>query len=210
MEENNREVEKLQSGQAGGTRSQVFDLMLTGLMAALVMAATSFFKVPVVATNGYIHLGDAMAFLSVIILGRRNGTIAAASGSALADLLGGYAHWAPWTFIIKAAMAFIAGTILMAEKNGAENVTAEKVTAENINVRNIKGSTVTSIIAMSAGSLVMIAGYFTVQRFMYGNWAAPFAALPGNIIQGAAGVVIAEIVSAALKKSAPLIAGAQR
>ena len=29
------------------TRSQVYELVLTGLMAALVMAATSFFRIPV-------------------------------------------------------------------------------------------------------------------------------------------------------------------
>ena len=93
-------------------RSRVYTLVLTGVMAALVMAATSFFKIPVPATNGYVHLGDALIFLSVLVLGRRNGTIAAASGSALADLLGGYAHWAPWTFVIKGLMAFVAATIL--------------------------------------------------------------------------------------------------
>lgn len=171
--------------QTGRTVNSVYELMLTGLMAALVMAATSFFRIPVIATNGYVHLGDAMVFLSVLILGRRNGTIAGASGSALADLLGGYAHWAPWTFIIKGLMAFVCGTILLKSKKDSSQ------------------NTVISVIAMTAGALVMMAGYFVVQRFMYGTWAAPLAALPGNIAQGAAGVAIAEILSAALRKASP-------
>ena len=189
MEGNIQEIRNTQQGLAGGAegrpgraRSQVYDLMLTGLMAALVMAATSFFRIPVVATNGYVHLGDAMVFLSVFILGRKNGAIAGASGSALADLLGGYAHWAPWTFIIKGLMAFVFGTILAGQKKDAPG-------------------TLRSILAMTAGSLIMIAGYFIVQRFMYGNFAAPLAALPGNIVQAAAGVTIAEIASAALKRA---------
>ena len=165
--------------------SPVYELMLTGLMAALVMAATSFFRIPVVATNGYIHLGDAMVFLSVMILGRRNGTIAGASGSALADLIGGYAHWVPWTFVIKGIMAFVTASVLEAgqEKNGKDLPV--------------------SLAAMAAGSLVMIAGYFLAHRVIYGNLAAPFAALPGNILQAAAGIVMAEIMSAAVRKAAP-------
>ena len=179
-------MENRNTAAVPGTRGQIYDLMLTGLMAAIVMAATSFFRIPVIATNGYIHLGDAMVFLSVLILGRRNGTIAAASGSALADLLGGYAHWVPWTFIIKGLMAFICGTIILSGKDKEKNVSAFR-----------------SVAAMAAGALVMMAGYFIVQRFMYGTWAAPLAALPGNIAQGAAGVMIAEILSAAIKKTAP-------
>ena len=179
-------MENRNTAAVPGTRGQIYDLMLTGLMAAIVMAATSFFRIPVIATNGYIHLGDAMVFLSVLILGRRNGTIAAASGSALADLLGGYAHWVPWTFIIKGLMAFICGTIILSGKDKEKNVSAFRSAA-----------------AMAAGALVMMAGYFIVQRFMYGTWAAPLAALPGNIAQGAAGVMIAEILSAAIKKTAP-------
>ena len=179
-------MENRNTAAVPGTRGQIYDLMLTGLMAAIVMAATSFFRIPVIATNGYIHLGDAMVFLSVLILGRRNGTIAAASGSALADLLGGYAHWVPWTFIIKGLMAFICGTILLSGKDKEKNVSAFRSAA-----------------AMAAGALVMMAGYFIVQRFMYGTWAAPLAALPGNIAQGAAGVMITEILSAANKKTAP-------
>ena len=179
-------MENRNTAAVPGTRGQIYDLMLTGLMAAIVMAATSFFRIPVIATNGYVHLGDAMVFLSVLILGRRNGTIAAASGSALADLLGGYAHWVPWTFIIKGLMAFICGTIILSGKDKEKNVSAFRSAA-----------------AMAAGALVMMAGYFIVQRFMYGTWAAPLAALPGNIAQGAAGVMIAEILSAAIKKTAP-------
>ena len=179
-------MENRNTAAVPGTRGQIYDLMLTGLMAAIVMAATSFFRIPVIATNGYIHLGDAMVFLSVLILGRRNGTIAAASGSALADLLGGYAHWVPWTFIIKGLMAFICGTIILSGKDKEKNVSAFRSAA-----------------AMAAGALVMMAGYFIVQRFMYGTWAAPLAALPGNIAQGAAGVMIAEILSEAIKKTAP-------
>ena len=173
-------------------RSGVYMMVLTGIMAALVMAATSFFKIPVPATNGYVHLGDALIFISVLVLGRRDGTIAAATGSALADLLGGYAHWAPWTFVIKGLMAFIAATILL---SGNQN--KEKTGQTNGSSRPDK---IREAVAFTAGGLVMMAGYFIAQRFIYGNLAAPLAALPGNIIQAAAGVIIAEAISVPLSK----------
>jgi len=195
-------------------RSGVYTLVLTGLMAALVMAATSFFKIPVPATNGYVHLGDAFVFLSVLILGRRNGTIAAAAGSGLADLLGGYAHWVPWTFAIKGFMAFAFGTLLIfiysKTTTAASPKTAGLVKAAN-RARNAddaetgkKGSAeILTIIAMALSSLIMIGGYFIAHRIIYGTLAAPLAALPGNIAQAAAGVIIAGLAYAALKKAAP-------
>ena len=178
-------------------RSGVYTLVLTGLMAALVMAATSFFKIPVPATNGYVHLGDAFVFLSVLILGRRNGTIAAAAGSGLADLLGGYAHWVPWTFAIKGLMALAFGTLLIF-------IYSKTSAAASTETAGKKGSAeILTIIAMALSSLIMIGGYFIAHRIIYGNLAAPLAALPGNIAQAAAGVIIAGLAYAALKKAAP-------
>lgn len=177
-------------------RSQVYELVLTGLMAALVMAATSFFKIPVPATNGYVHLGDAFVFLSVLILGRRNGTLAAATGSGLADLIGGYAHWVPWTFAIKGLMAFAFGTILIVINKRTGNAGSSETEMQ-------RSTGLLTASAMALSSLIMIAGYFTAQRIIYGNFAAPLAALPGNIAQAAAGVLIAELASTALRKTAP-------
>lgn len=89
--------------------SNVKKIAYTGLMTALVLLATSFIKVPVPFTSGYIHLGDSMIFLSGVILGPLYGAFAAGVGSALADLLSPYANWALPTFIIKSLMGFIVG-----------------------------------------------------------------------------------------------------
>ena len=63
--------------------NRIMNLVLTGLMMCLVMVATMFIKVPIPFTQGYVHLGDSMIFLSVLVLGTRNGCIAAGVGSAL-------------------------------------------------------------------------------------------------------------------------------
>ena len=80
-------------------------LCLTGVMAALVFLMTFIPKVPI--PLGYAHLGDGMIFIAAYIIGKKEGMIAAAIGSALADLIGGFPIWILPTFIIKLVMAYI-------------------------------------------------------------------------------------------------------
>ena len=87
-------------------------IVLTGLMTALITVSTMVIAFPVPFTNGYIHLGDSMIFLAVLILGWKYGAFAAGVGSALADIFLSYVHWAPWTFVIKALMAVVMGLII--------------------------------------------------------------------------------------------------
>jgi len=93
---------------AGSTRKFV----LTGLMTSLVLVLTFILPVPVPYTSGYIHLGDSMIYISVIILGPVYGAFASGVGSMLADLLAGYAQYAIPTLVIKSLMAMIMGLIL--------------------------------------------------------------------------------------------------
>lgn len=86
------------------------ELVLMGLMIALVWLAGSVIKIP--SVGGFVHLGDCMVFLSVVVLGKKKGSVASAMGMMLVDVLGGYYLWAPFTFVIKGAMAYIAGSIL--------------------------------------------------------------------------------------------------
>jgi hypothetical protein len=50
-------------------KTDVKKFVLTGLMTAMVFVLTFTLKVPVPYTSGYIHLGDSMIYLSVIVLG---------------------------------------------------------------------------------------------------------------------------------------------
>ncbi len=92
--------------------NKVEKLVMTGLMTAIITVITIIIPIPVPFTSGYIHLGDSMIFLAVIILGWKGGAIAAAFGSTFADLFLGYVYWAPWTFVIKGSMALILGLII--------------------------------------------------------------------------------------------------
>jgi len=97
-------------------------IILTGLMMALVTIATMILMVPVPFTNGYIHLGDSMIFLSVLILGWRYGAVASGVGSALADIFSGYVQWAPWTLCIKGLMALLMGLAIEKCINSKKNI----------------------------------------------------------------------------------------
>ena len=81
----------------------------TGLMMGLCLIGTFIVQIQISPTGGYIHLGDAFVFLSGILLGPVYGAIAAGIGSAMADVLAGWAAWAVPTLIVKGAMAFIVG-----------------------------------------------------------------------------------------------------
>ena len=87
-------------------------LVFTALMTCLVLLGTILFRIPIPMTQGYVHLGDAMIYIGVLLLGKKHGAVAAALGSSLGDVLGGFAFWAPWSFIIKFAMAFVAGSLI--------------------------------------------------------------------------------------------------
>ena len=161
---------------------------MTGLMMALILVATSLFKFPVPFSQGYVHMGDAMIFLAVMILGRKNGAAAAGFGSALGDVLGGFAFWAPWTLAIKFLMAYLMGTVIeAAHRRGIST--------------GHRGVAAMEVLGMVLGGSVMVLGYFLAERVIYGNWVAAAAGIPWNIGQAAVGAVCACVVAEALIKT---------
>jgi uncharacterized membrane protein len=93
-------------------KMNVEQLIMTALLTALVAVATIAIPIPVPFTNGYIHPGDSMIFLAVLISGWKRGAVAAGVGSAFADIFLGYVFWAPWTLVIKGCMAMITGLFI--------------------------------------------------------------------------------------------------
>ena len=91
-------------------------LVYTALFTALTTVATLVIQVPS-PMSGYVNLGDAMVLLSAWILGPVYGTAAAGIGSMLADLLSGYAYYAPGTLVIKCLMAFVAAQVFLVLKD---------------------------------------------------------------------------------------------
>lgn len=172
-------------------------IVLTALMIAIVYLAGSIIKVP--SVGGFVHIGDCMVFVSVIVLGKRNGTIASAFGMFLVDVLGGYFFWAPFTLIIKGLMAYIAGTIIekIDDKKGTGSFKKEYILAFII-------SGVFMVIGYFLAGTIL-AGFLTEKIGLIQGLAYAAKDIIGNIIQVTTGIVIAiplsGIVMAAKKKA---------
>jgi uncharacterized membrane protein len=154
---------------AGGN---VRRLVLTALFAALVAVATMVINIPMVATQGFVNVGDTMIFAAGIFMGPTVGLLAGGIGSALADLLLGYAHWAPWTLVIKGVEGLVAGAL------------AHTYFQKNRRV----GLTIIGALLVAAAWMVL--GYYIAGGIMRG-FPAALASVPGNIIQGLGSVVLA-------------------
>lgn len=169
------------NGRGGNLSKLVFAALIMGM----ILIATSFFRIPVPMTQGYVNLGDAVIFLGVLLLGRKYGAVAAGLGASLGDVLGGYAFFAPWTFLIKFAMAFVCGLIIEAAVKKSHGQAGKKA----------------DVLAMTVGGLVMVAGYLIVEIPMYGNAATALAEVPWNICQFIVGECVALAIGAALSKT---------
>lgn len=152
-------------------KNRAMKLALSGMLAALIFVATSFFKLPVSVTQGYIHLGDGFILLGAALLGQP-AMIAAALGSALADLLGGYTVYILPTFVIKGAVGAIAVWTFARQRP--------------LWLR---------VLGLLLAEAVMVLGYFLVEWLAlgYGLAAAAGAVFP-NIVQGLSGVIIGVVL----------------
>lgn len=169
------------------TNSRTTKIVLTAMMMCIIMLAIMFIKIPIPFTQGYVHPGDAMIFLAVLVLGWKYGAIAAAFGGMLGDVLGGFAAWAPWTFCIKGIMAIILGLIVEAAFRKEGNGRAKIMAIE--------------IAGMIIAGVVMTAGYYVAEGLMYGSWVTAALGIPWNIGQFAVGMVLAIIIAEALCKT---------
>ncbi len=161
------------SGLKLGTK----EIAAIAVMGALATVATMVFAFPIPATSGYFNFGDAIVMTTALVFGPVVGALAGGLGSGLADLLGTWYNWVIFTAVIKGAEGYVAGILAGDSKDRTLTKT---------------------IIAWVVGALVMVAGYFIVQVFMYGFGAA-MAEAPFNLVQMLVAGVIGVPVSIAVK-----------
>lgn len=156
----------------GGNMEQdnVKKVVYGAFMMALVTIGTMVIQIPTPATKGYINVGDSFIFLSSALFGPAIGFITGGIGSALADLLSGYAYWAPWTFIIKGIEGLIVGVMY-------KNYIKEYF----------------KIAFLIIGALWMTLGYYMAGGIMYG-FKVSLVDVPNNLVQGFASVAIGYIL----------------
>lgn len=155
------------------------EVALTAVMTAATAAVTMILSIPFPPTRGYFNLGDAMVMLAGLLFGARLGGIAGGVGSAISDILLGYAYFSPLTLFIKGTEGFLTGLI------GNNRRFPFKVAG------------------VAAGAVAMLVGYFSVETPLYGIGAAfaEFAAI--NSIQVVSGAVVSLLLCQAILKAYP-------
>ena len=161
------------------TRTKIHRLAMSGVFAALTCVATMFLSVRS-PLGGYFNMGDTLVLLSVLLLGKKWGTVSGAVGAALADVFLAYFLYAPATLVIKALTALTAAVIwsLLRKKNYF-----------------------VLLIACILGELVMAGGYFLFELFLY-DWSGCWQNLVFvNLPQAAINAVTASLLFFLLEKT---------
>ncbi len=148
-------------------------IVFLAVLSALITVFTMFVRVP--TAIGYANLGDAVILFGALLFGPWAG-IAAAIGSALADVISGYMQYALITFFIKGAMGVVAGCLIL----------------------KCKDSVWSKILVFGLAELIMVLGYFAFESFTYGVPAATGSVIP-NVLQGVVGILCAMLLSPSKK-----------
>ncbi|WP_313562837.1 ECF transporter S component [Ruminiclostridium cellobioparum] len=165
-------------------------IVLTAMMIALVFIITylPFLHIPSPVPPGYFNIGDAAIMVAAILLGRKSGLAAGAIGAALADLAYGAFIFVPITFIVKGIEGYVVGAIAHKKADQGPDY-------------------IRRIIAVAAGAIIIVAGYFILELTFYRMIddslavAAIISEVPGNLVQGGVSAVIAYIFIAILDKT---------
>ncbi len=161
------------------TNKKTLNIVLTGVMAAFIYIATYInIRLPISFTDGgLIHLGGAVIVIATFLLMPVEAGLAGAIGMGLFDLLSPYAVWAPFTFVIRLVQGIVVSKILL------------------------KGGISKTVFAMIAFTIIGMVGYYMAEAFIYGNWIAPMASMPGEFISDMVAVVIGVPVAKILIKN---------
>lgn len=162
-------------------RTKTKSLVISAMLAALICAATMIIKIPS-PIGGYINLGDGIVLLAAWMLSPLYGFLAAGIGSALADLLSGYAVYAPATFLIKGLMAVLAYFI-----------------CKHLSAESKRGNFTARLTGGIVAETLMVVGYYVFEGILYG-FAPSLANIPANVVQGCAGIIVGIILVTVIPK----------
>ncbi|HEX2034154.1 MAG TPA: ECF transporter S component [Chloroflexota bacterium] len=136
----------------------------TAIMTAVVTVFTAAIQVRNPASGGYFNLSDVAIIFASVTFGPWIGLVAGGLGTAIADLILGYAQFAPLSFIAHGGEGLIAGLIAVRRPSWL-------------------------VVAWIAGVAWMMAAYFVGEVLMFGAAQATADLLGTNWIQALAGVL---------------------
>jgi uncharacterized membrane protein len=169
------------SQEEGGSRYSPAMIALVALLIALTTIFTLLVRIPTPA-RGYVNLSDVAVTFSALLFGPWVGAVAGGVGTALADLFGGYAFFAPLSLIAHGVEGFLIGYLGWRRRSAGA-----------------------LILAWLAGTAAMAAIYLAGEGLFYTGWAAAFAELPLNVVQGIVGGVVGIPLALAVRRAFPAV-----
>ncbi|UWG46819.1 ECF-type riboflavin transporter [Halanaeroarchaeum sp. HSR-CO] len=161
---------------ADGPRLDATVVAMSAVVAAAVAVATMAVSIPV--GIGYLNFGEIVIYTAAFLFGDLVGALGGGIGAAAADVILGYAMYAPITLVAKGTEGFVVGRLAGA-------------------------STRSKVIAVAAGAPFMIVAYVLARAYFEGIPAAIFQELPIDILQAVVGLLIALPLSQALQSRLP-------
>ncbi|MBO7761657.1 MAG: TIGR04002 family protein [Clostridia bacterium] len=149
-------------------------MCLTGIFSALVFVITAYLHIP--TYNGYVHCGDGFIFLAACLLPMPYSIVVGVLGAMLADLLTGFAIWAPGSMVIKGLLAMLF------------TCKAKRII------------TARSLLMLVPAALISTVGYYLYEGLITGNLVASLAGIPGSLAQAAASSIVFVAAGVAMDK----------
>jgi uncharacterized membrane protein len=156
-------------------------IALVAVLIALTTVFTLLIRIPTPA-RGYVNLSDVAVTFIGLAFGPWIGLVAGGIGAALADLLGGFAAFAPLTFVAHGLEGLVIGLI------GGRSRSLPRM-----------------ILAWLAGSAVMVACYLIGEGLFYTGWAPAIAEAPLNAFQALVGGLLGIPLVIAVRAAYPPI-----
>jgi uncharacterized membrane protein len=157
-------------------------IAVTAVLTAVVVVFTMVVRIP--TAKGYLNLCDVAICFIGFTFGPASAFIAAGLGTAIADLISGYAQWAPISFVVHGLEGlFIA--LIVRSTTQADTSLVRKILA--------------GIVCMATVSL----GYFALASIFISTVAVAAAEIPGNLAQSGVGFILGLGVSEAVKRAYP-------
>ncbi|MCR4594394.1 MAG: ECF transporter S component [Clostridiales bacterium] len=167
-------------------KSRIKSIVICSLFTALTFVFTAYLHIPL-GTGQYIHPGDAFIFIASCLLPFPLGSLTGVLGGALADILTGYAYWAPFTAVIKFLMSILfssKGKKFLSKSNILRTVIAGLISTAGYYLATV------AVILLGLGSygsegesLLSVFGFAAIDS------------VPGSLIQGVASIILFVLIA---------------
>lgn len=172
------------------------------VMGAVTFVFTSVVRIPTIGGLGYIHLGDVAVCFAAYTFGPWTALLAGGLGTALADVIGPFAQWAPISFAthgLQGAVTAIVARAFLSRKNSGDRIPGKNGFDA---LWSWPGVIVSGLLSM----VIVAGGYFLGGGLLVG-FAAAALEIPLNLIQSGVGVIGGALLSrSAVRAYPPLLA----